>query len=1414
MKRIDRSVQAHLGLLLLSCLWGFPSTATADTLEWAAPVDERFEGASNWSPVGVPDADDVAQFSVSSSPSYQVIIGSSPTIDKLIVDGGTPILIGSSGQRTLTITDDGGVTDEDILVIGGGSLDILSQVDVVASDGFLSVGNNGHGLLNVEGATASLTVNGTGRSHFIGGRGAVGQLVVSDDAAASFGFNAGSEGTLEVGVSSFNATRGLVNVIGGGTLNAGKLNVATSTTGATGFVTVQDSGSTVNLLADLTIGSSTGGAGMLEIQNNATFNTGTGTTTINPTGTVNVGLLGNGLFNANGAVNIVGGALDVGDSDDFDLAAGLTLTASNGGQVGFNNDYTIDNGTTFEINSGADLTATRLDIGASGQGDGTLIVDGAGSTVTVTGPFSIWRKGSASVTFSNQASGSFGSILFSTSGIQEESVTNLLVETGADVTMDDLDFDFFGIRTGIFTIDGAGSTLIQTGASILTIGNVSGHDDQATINVQNSGEFITGTGLTSINNSGTLNVGVTGNGKFVANGRVEVTRGKLNVGSGANDFDLAADQVLFASIGGQVSFNGSYSIDDGTTFRINSGADLSTAGLLNIGTSGDGTLFADGAGSTVTAGGASSWGLNGDAADVAFRNQATGSFPGISLADSIFDATTGNLVIVTDADMTTGNLSIATMSSGAAGALTVHGDGSTLTQTGGSTLTVGSASGTGSATINIDDGGEFTTGTGVTTIHATGTVAVSDGGKFNAHGPVNIDGGTLTVEMSNGLVLPAGQTLTASGGAQVAFNGSYYIYGGTTFEINSGADLLVNSSLDIGALGASGSGNSTLIADGAGTAVTVGDTSFWGLTGTTTEVTFRNQATGDLTSVRLADSINDLAVGNLFIETGADVTAGSLRIATLGSSATGTITIDGDGSTLTQPVSVTPLSIFVGSASGTGSATLNIQNGGSVTVGTGTTRINATGTINVGITGDGIYNANSPVVINGGTFNVGGFDDLNLAAGQKLTASHGGQANFVGGYAINSGTDFEINSGSKLSATGLDIGDFGGDGTLIVDGAGSTVTVSGASHWGSGSTASITFRNQAVGNFGLIGLADTSTSNSGGNVSIETGATVMISRLSIATANSDATASITVDGVGSTLSLSLLRVGSSSGTGSATVHVRNGGTLTTGTDATTIDATGTINLQRGALHATTIDHTRGGQFNFTGGRLSVDTFQGDLVNGGGTLAPGTSPGSTTIIGDYTQQVGASLEIELSGTLQGTEFDFVNGTGIASIAGDLELALIDGFMPQATDEFIILSSNVLVGSFDNVASGTRLDTTDGLGSFVVALDFATDQIVLSDFLLAPGLPGDYNNDGIVDAADYSVWRDNLGAADESALNGNGDGMNGVDTADYQLWRTNFGAMAPAAIAVSQGAVPEPATLVLLVLSIQAISICRHAAPRFA
>jgi hypothetical protein len=93
-------------------------------------------------------------------------------------------------------------------------------------------------------------------------------------------------------------------------------------------------------------------------------------------------------------------------------------------------------------------------------------------------------------------------------------------------------------------------------------------------------------------------------------------------------------------------------------------------------------------------------------------------------------------------------------------------------------------------------------------------------------------------------------------------------------------------------------------------------------------------------------------------------------------------------------------------------------------------------------------------------------------------------------------------------------------------------------------------------------------------------------------------------------------------------------------------------------------------------------------------------------------------------------------------------------------------------------------------------------------LLVGLSGDYNGDGTVDSADYSLWRDTLGEAG-AGLAADGDGDGTVDADDYAIWKNHFGqSLGPGGGAIS--AVPESTSLVLLLLAALAIAPVRSSA----
>jgi hypothetical protein len=73
----------------------------------------------------------------------------------------------------------------------------------------------------------------------------------------------------------------------------------------------------------------------------------------------------------------------------------------------------------------------------------------------------------------------------------------------------------------------------------------------------------------------------------------------------------------------------------------------------------------------------------------------------------------------------------------------------------------------------------------------------------------------------------------------------------------------------------------------------------------------------------------------------------------------------------------------------------------------------------------------------------------------------------------------------------------------------------------------------------------------------------------------------------------------------------------------------------------------------------------------------------------------------------------------------------------------------------------------------------------------GLAGDYNDDGLVDAADYVVWRTFVGTV--TALPNDNGIVGPVGTDHFNLWRSNFGNSAPgsgAALNTKGSPVPEP------------------------
>ena len=72
-------------------------------------------------------------------------------------------------------------------------------------------------------------------------------------------------------------------------------------------------------------------------------------------------------------------------------------------------------------------------------------------------------------------------------------------------------------------------------------------------------------------------------------------------------------------------------------------------------------------------------------------------------------------------------------------------------------------------------------------------------------------------------------------------------------------------------------------------------------------------------------------------------------------------------------------------------------------------------------------------------------------------------------------------------------------------------------------------------------------------------------------------------------------------------------------------------------------------------------------------------------------------------------------------------------------------------------------------------------------------GDFNGDGVVNMADYTVWRHTVGSTTDLRADANGDGV--VNDADYGVWRSLFGTSYAGAALAAGAAVPEPASCAL-------------------
>ncbi|MEZ6103803.1 MAG: leucine-rich repeat domain-containing protein [Pirellulaceae bacterium] len=109
----------------------------------------------------------------------------------------------------------------------------------------------------------------------------------------------------------------------------------------------------------------------------------------------------------------------------------------------------------------------------------------------------------------------------------------------------------------------------------------------------------------------------------------------------------------------------------------------------------------------------------------------------------------------------------------------------------------------------------------------------------------------------------------------------------------------------------------------------------------------------------------------------------------------------------------------------------------------------------------------------------------------------------------------------------------------------------------------------------------------------------------------------------------------------------------------------------------------------------------------------------------------------------------------------------------------------------ISSLNSIRVDDSLYALYAAEFDAWDSIDGHTLEIIALIPGDYNGNGKVDAADYTVWKDIYGSTTNLIADGNANGV--IDAADYTVWKDNFGQSGEAWLATST--IPEPSALVL-------------------
>jgi hypothetical protein len=246
------------------------------------------------------------------------------------------------------------------------------------------------------------------------------------------------------------------------------------------------------------------------------------------------------------------------------------------------------------------------------------------------------------------------------------------------------------------------------------------------------------------------------------------------------------------------------------------------------------------------------------------------------------------------------------------------------------------------------------------------------------------------------------------------------------------------------------------------------------------------------------------------------------------------------------------------------------------------------------------------------------------------------------------------------------------------------------------------------------------------------------------------------------------------------------------------EPTSTLNLidSLGAATGITLTPTWTAMDHDTGVALPAANYQGPYPDELSGIA------QSALRDNVWAREGQSLTMTLNNLPANTVYNFLF-YGAASTTGDYSLWTVTGSNSGSDSIVPLVNNQTQVATVNGIIPNASQRITvkfegrrpDGTPHLPGVLDDGLGRFNYMRILQHSAIAGDFDANGVVDAADYTTWRNGYGLlAHETGADGNHNGI--VDGADYVLWRKAMMAGGSGASIESAQSVPEPHAAALL------------------